>query len=436
MDGRKNVNLSSIGRLFQGSGVIMMIFIIIGLFIPQTVTAQTACRTDADCPCGQGCALEEGICRYLVTPFCRTGADCDVNRFPYLDGICDSSTGVCELTCECDTRCPNSPCACDAVARLIEATPPGGTVKIKGVVSTNARVAGQILKGEGPTRTVVQPRNPNLPVFTVTNGSLIAMTISGGTSGAPAGIRGDSRDSTSGVTGINNVKIEGTAHGVDGSFASLTTKATEVSNTGIAAQVHMFGSALLKGILIHDNDFGIEIFDDTTGGNQTNYDITGFFGTGCDGVCMYNNHFGNIYVKGNLLNTFVHIKDCLISNAGGVGILLQTTLGEIKDVCIDSTQPNPDGFFGDGVSLLDAVATLTNSVISDSARAAVSVFCPSGFGLINIGNTTLIDNAIKLDDECSFDNAFNDLGGNVCIQNGNTVACSTLSSNLEPPEPL
>jgi|GEM_PF-3664329 len=396
------------------------------------LSAQTACQTHTDCPCPQGCA-PEGFCRNLAIPTCRVDDDCRLAG--------DGFSGRC-LVDHCEATSCVPPSDRPFLQSIIDAcrsgslcTFPAGVRTLDGslVVNKPLRIVGAG-GGPKPTRKTTEIRvvsatpTPAIRIEGDVRVDISSLNLAGG------GIRSEGNSSLT----VTKVKVDGGNSGVEGSYGSLAVHDMAVHNTNVGALVHMLGNLSFDGIYFSGNQFGIMIFDDSTVLDPGMYEITGLNSQGkCGGQCMHDNDFGNIYVKGTgPFSTEVHISNCYIDGGGGIGILLEQVFGEILDTCVNSIDPNPLGKFGDGVSLFNALATMTDSVISNSARSGLSVFCPLFASAINVSDTLFIENAIDLDKECDFFAALQDGGGNTCIQNGNQVACKALSSSLEPPQPL
>ena len=115
-------------------------------FWVSPLSAQTTCRANADCPCGQGCAeinplTGQGQCRNLLAPACGGRIDPPCPRNDLFSGSCIH--GLCELSCQAP---PPSPLQSrlDACAANTICTLPAGTFEISRtlVVSKSIRVEG------------------------------------------------------------------------------------------------------------------------------------------------------------------------------------------------------------------------------------------------------------------------------------------------------
>ncbi|MBW2524302.1 MAG: hypothetical protein JRI23_09015 [Deltaproteobacteria bacterium] len=125
-----------------------------------------------------------------------------------------------------------------------------------------------------------------------------------------------------------------------------------------------------------------------------------------------------------------------IERSLGAGVSVFGSLATITGSVISDTAPWQGDLFGDGLSIIHhlapADAELTSSMVRDSARASVSNFSST----MGLGDNTLSCAALDLaGDDLLASFVFEDHGGNRCGCPQPAGPCMVLSPGLTPPTP-
>jgi hypothetical protein len=117
---------------------------------------------------------------------------------------------------------------------------------------------------------------------------------------------------------------------------------------------------------------------------------------------------------------------------GVISYAASTTIS--ASVVTDTRVVQPDGLYGDGVSLIDSPGELTFSVISGNERVGAALWRSA----LRLQNVTFDCNAIDLATHSggATEAKFEDGGGIVCGCAGQVVECKALGTDVSPPEPL
>lgn len=201
-----------------------------------------------------------------------------------------------------------------------------------------------------------------------------------------------------------------------GARSTITVRSSLVERTTSAGFVIAGADATLEGVLVRD--VALEPAENSFG----------------RGISFQAGHKGT--------GATATIRGCKVERVFEAGIFISSSSATIDSLFVRGVQANPAGNLGDGISLLalDApgaeatTATVTQSALLSNARAGVSNFS----GAVDIGNSTLEDNAVDLDAEDNGVGAFTfrDLGGNTCKASGSARPCQISSSKLTPPSPI
>lgn len=128
----------------------------------------------------------------------------------------------------------------------------------------------------------------------------------------------------------------------------------------------------------------------------------------------------------------------VVEQSHETGVIVLGAEATIDGCTIRDTTPDGDGRFGDGISvealIVPATVTVKGTSVERSARAGVAVF---GGGL-SLEGSRLACQAFDIDVEtfAGFEPMLTDLGSNVCGCPEPTEACTAVSTNLTPPDPL
>lgn len=201
-----------------------------------------------------------------------------------------------------------------------------------------------------------------------------------------------------------------------GARSTLTVRASLVERTTSAGFVIAGTDATLEGVLVRD--VALEPAEKAFG----------------RGISLQEGHKG--------MAATATLRGCKVERVFEAGVFVASSAATIESVLVRGVQANPAGNLGDGISLLalgadgagKTSATVKQCSLLSNARAGISNFS----GSIEIGSSTLEDNAFDLDGEENEAGAFTfrDLGGNTCKASGSTRPCQVSTSKLTPPVPI
>jgi hypothetical protein len=131
-------------------------------------------------------------------------------------------------------------------------------------------------------------------------------------------------------------------------------------------------------------------------------------------------------------------RSVLVERSATMGLYIGGADVTLESSALHDTLARSDGAFGDGVAILGSASvptlvTLTNTVVSQSARASLSNFGST----VVFGDNDFACSGFDLEGEVFLDSrfAFDHRGGNRCGCPARTE-CQVLSSGLAPPPEL
>ena len=132
------------------------------------------------------------------------------------------------------------------------------------------------------------------------------------------------------------------------------------------------------------------------------------------------------------------VRGSLVEQNHDIGLFVSSSDALVEGTVVRTTLPQAsDGFFGDGIAVFSleapASATITGTLIADSARAGLSNFG----AIVSLGSTRIQCAGYELEGEAYEDQdfVFEDRGDNGCgcpIADGK---CAAVGAGLAPPEP-
>jgi hypothetical protein len=133
----------------------------------------------------------------------------------------------------------------------------------------------------------------------------------------------------------------------------------------------------------------------------------------------------------------VVLHHALVEQNSGFGVLIIDSHANIDASAVRGTVPLlGTDLFGDGITVvtetLPASATLSATIVEDSARAGLATF---GATLsLTASHIRCAEFALTIDAHAGFDPALDDRGGNLCGCPDASEACQAISAKLAPPE--
>lgn len=133
----------------------------------------------------------------------------------------------------------------------------------------------------------------------------------------------------------------------------------------------------------------------------------------------------------------LELRDSQVEAVHDMGILVLGSAATIERVAVRGTSVDGRGLFGDGIAVLStlipAEATIVDSRVADSDRAAIATFGAT----ITLRGNRLSCQRFDLNGEDRPDRAFelDNQGGNLCGCPEPAGACTAVSAGLTPPEP-
>jgi len=316
------------------------------------------------------------------------------------------------------------------IQSAVDAVPVGGAIirVAPGVYTESIQVAAQGVRitGAGAGKTHLLAPESTVPAISFAagaGGDVEDLLIVGGNHGI------EGIGSVIGAVGgngpsiaIRRVIVTGSGRGIFGTFSNLNLRAVSILRTAWNG-MSVSAAQLIATDSIISNAGGVGIL--VTG-------VAPGVGVVLDGLTLNNNSNGGIEIQGN--PGPVMIRNCTLLLNGRAGIFLDNAGSvTIESTIASFTQSINNGALGDGIDVFGSnPVTVSFANIDFNARSGIAVFAS---GTTEVDNSNLLYNAFALDAEPSASFTFEDPSNVVCFDQGET-ACQVLSSSPQPPQPI